>query len=104
MNEKCNNCDHEHACVPFFLHENAMMHKDADNERMKSVVLWMRQIVFALCAVVVIVVGTLVAYYTSRTQMWNDTISKLNATILELSHNGSPGTEVTDGLYKHSDP
>lgn len=104
MNEKCNNCDHEHACVPFFLHENAMMHKDADNERMKSVVLWMRQIVFALCAVVVIVVGTLVAYYTSRTQMWNDTISKLNATILELSHNGSPSTEVADGLYKQPDP
>ena len=104
MEEKCRNCDHEQACVPFFLHENAMMHKDADNERMKCVVQWMRQIVFSLCAVVVIVVVTLVAYYTTRTQMWNDTISKLNATILELSHNGSPGTEVADGLYKQPDP
>lgn len=88
----------------FFLHENAMMHKDADNERMKSVVQWMRQIVFTLCAVVVIVVVTLVAYYTSRTQMWNDTISKLNTTILELSHNGSPGTEVADGIHEQPDP
>ena len=37
MDEKCKNCDHEQACVPFFLHENAMMHKDADNERMTNV-------------------------------------------------------------------
>ena len=34
MTEKCNNCDHSQACVPFYLHENAMMHYNRANKRM----------------------------------------------------------------------
>ena len=84
--ENCHNCQNEQTCVPFFLHENALMHKDSDNERMFGVVKILRNIVFTLCAVVVIVVVTLVSYYTSRTQMWNDTIAKLNQTIVEVTN------------------
>ena len=30
----CKNCDKDQACVPFFLHENAMMHYNKANRRM----------------------------------------------------------------------
>ena len=30
----CKNCENEQACVPFFLHENAMMHYNKANHRM----------------------------------------------------------------------
>ena len=72
------------AQVPFFLHENAMTHKDRDNRRMMIICL-------SLCATLIIVVVTLVAYYTSRTQMWNDTITRLNQTIVEVT-NGKSGS------------
>ena len=85
MENNCRNCDEkEQACVPFFLHENAMTHKDRDNNRMMLICL-------ALCVTLIIVVVTLVAYYTSRTQMWNETIAKLNQTIVEVANGkGSP--------------
>ena len=74
------NCEgKEQACVPFFLHENAMMHKDRDNKRMMIICL-------ALCITLIIVVVTLVAYYTSRTAMWNDTITKLTQTLAEVTN------------------
>lgn len=83
MEDKCKGCDGSQACVPFFLHENAMMHKDRDNKRMLTISIM-------LCITLVIVIVTLVAYYTSRTQMWNDTITKLTATL----------AEVTNGVHK----
>ena len=69
--------------VPFFLHENAMMHKDRDNKRMMVICL-------ALCITLIIVVVTLVAYYTSRTAMWNETITKLTATLAEVTNGRTP--------------
>ena len=85
--EQCRNCEEKQACVPFFLHENAMTHKDADNKRMLLICL-------ALCVTLIIVVVTLVSYYTSRTQMWNDTITKLTTTL----------AEVTNGVYQFTNP
>ena len=79
MEEKCSNCKDNTACVPFYLHENAMMHKDRDNKRMLAVIL-------SLCATLIIVVVTLVSYYTSRTQMWNDTISTLTVALTEVTN------------------
>ena len=81
--KKCSNCKEEMACIPYFLHESAMTHKDRDNRRMMIICL-------ALCATLVVVVVTLVAYYTTRTQMWNDTIARLNQAILEVT-NGAAG-------------
>lgn len=81
--KNCSNCENKQACIPFFLHEAAMTQKDRDNRRMMIICL-------ALCATLIIVVVTLVAYYTTRTQMWNDTIARLNQTILEVK-NGAPG-------------
>ena len=34
MDEKCKNCDEQQACVPFFVHENVMMHYSRANKRM----------------------------------------------------------------------
>ena len=82
------------ATVSVFAYESALMHKDADCERMLNVVRIIRNICFVLCAVLVIVTTTLVAYYTSRTAMWNDTISKLTTTL----------AEVTNGVYKQPGP
>ena len=82
MIEKCKNCDEKQACVPYFLYEGSMMHKDFDNRRMMIICL-------ALCITLVIVVVTLVSYYTSRTQMWNDTIARLNQTIVEVTNGRS---------------
>ena len=42
---ECKNCEQkEQACVPFFLHENAMMHKDMDNERLANIAHGQRKI------------------------------------------------------------
>ena len=73
----------ERAEIPFFLHENAMMHKDRDNKRMMIINL-------ALCVTLIIVVVTLVAYYTSRTAMWNETITKLTQTLAEVTNGRTP--------------
>lgn len=79
MKEDCKNCENSQACVPFFMHEGAMMHKDKDNKRMMVICM-------TLCVTLIIVVITLVSYYTSRTQMWNDTIARLNQTIVEVTN------------------
>ena len=83
MQENCKNCDNKQACVPFFLHENALMHKDRDNRRMMIVCL-------ALCITLIVLVVTLVAYYTSRTAMWNETIADLSTKLVEVSNAHSP--------------
>lgn len=69
----------EQASVPFFVHENSMMHKDADNRRMMVVCI-------ALCITIIVLVVTLVAYYTSRTAMWNGTIADLSTKLVEVSN------------------
>ena len=82
------------ASVSVFPYESALMHKDADCERMLKVVKVIRNICFVLCAVLVIVTVTLVGYYTSRTQMWNETITKLTTTL----------AEVTNGVHQQPNP
>ena len=82
------------ATISVFAYESALMHKDADCDRMLHVVKIVRNICFVLCAVLVITTVTLVAYYTSRTAMWNDTITKLTTTL----------AEVTNGVHQQSDP
>lgn len=82
------------ATVSVFAYESALMHKDADCDRMLHVVKIIRNICFVLCAVLVITTVTLVGYYTSRTQMWNDTITKLTTTL----------AEVTNGVHQFADP
>ena len=82
------------ATISVFAYESALMHKDADADRMLHAMKIIRNICFVLCAVLVVITITLVSYYTSRTAMWNDTISKLTTTL----------AEVTNGVYKQPGP
>lgn len=68
----------ETACISFFAHENAMMHKDTDNERAHRTTLF-------VCIAFVLIVIIFVAAYTVRTSIWLDTIKQLNADIVELA-------------------
>ena len=104
MDEKCRNCDNQQACVPFFMHENSMMHKDADNERLAEIAQGQRKINVIQSIIILAIVFIMAMFYTSRTQMWNDTIAKQNETIIKLLNDRNPGTEVTDGVYQQSDP
>ena len=51
----CNNCTDKTACVPFFLHENAMMHYNRANKRMMIIVISV--LVFVAVAIGIFVNG-----------------------------------------------
>ena len=34
MEDKCSNCEQTQACIPFYVHENTMMHYNRANHRM----------------------------------------------------------------------
>ena len=38
MEDKCSNCKEQQACIPFYVHENAMMHYNQANRRMLIVI------------------------------------------------------------------
>ena len=69
--------EEKQAQVPFFLHENALMHKDKDNARMHKTI-------WALCITFVLVIAIFVAGYTIRTKEWLKTIDRQNAVIVEV--------------------
>ena len=74
----CSNCKDSKACISFLAHENAMMHKDTDNERAHRTTLF-------VCVAFVLIVIIFVAAYTIRTSIWLDTVKQLNADIVELA-------------------
>ena len=76
--DECRTCKKNESCIPFLAHENAMMHKDTDNERAHRTTLF-------VCIAFVLIVIIFVAAYTIRTSIWLDTINKLVAEIVELS-------------------
>ena len=103
MDEKCKNCENQQACIPFFLHESAMMHKDADIERLAQVADGQRRINVIQSIIILAVVAVMVMFYTYRTQIWNNTIAKQNETIMMLLSERTPA-EASDGIHKQSDP
>lgn len=91
--ENCSNCTEKTACVPFFLHENAMMHKDADNERMAKIVKGQRIANIIQSVIILLIVFVFVWFYTSRAQIWSNTIMEMKDAIVEVTNaknNGSP--------------
>lgn len=84
MENNCKNSDEKRACVPFFAHENVLMHYNRANRRM----------LIALAVVCVTFIVTIVVFvtgYTQREKNWLDTLGRLNP-------------EVTDGVHEHADP
>ena len=74
------------ATISMFEHENAIMHKEKDCERMKK-------IVFAVCATFVVITIIFVTAYTIRTRIWLDTF-------LTILQERPPATEVQNGVYQ----
>ena len=103
MKEECKNCENQQACVPFFMHESAMMHKDADIERLAQVAEGQRRINVIQSIIILAVVAIMVIFYTYRTQIWNNTIAKQNETIIMLLNDKTPAG-ASDGIHKQSDP
>ena len=80
----CNNRDEKQACVPFFLHENALMHYSRVNKRML--------ILFCVwCATVALIIGIFVYGNTVREKQLIDLIDKRI-------------TEVEDGVHQQPNP
>lgn len=81
--DNCNNCDGKQACVPFFIHENSMMHYNNTNRRM----------LIALITVCVTFIMTIVIFvfgYTVREKNWLDTLTRMGVTT----------TEAANGVYE----
>lgn len=80
MDDKCNKCEDRQQCVPFFLHENTMMHYNYANRRMLIALL-------TVCVTFIITIVVFVTGYTQREKNWLDTLQR---------------TGVTDGVHELS--
>ena len=90
MDEKCKNCDEKQACIPFFAHENALMHYNMTNRRMLIALI-------AVCVTFILTIIIFVTGYTAREKNWLDTIEQMNHT--------TANTEVAaDGVYQQPNP
>lgn len=66
------------ACISFFAHENAMMHKDLENERSHRTNLFM-------CITFIVITLIFVFAYTVRMNSFIDLIREMNAVIIKLA-------------------
>ena len=57
MDEKCRNCEDKQACVPFFVHENSMMHYNRVNRR---ILVTVSALFLLMCLTVSFIIGVLV--------------------------------------------
>ena len=78
VENNCGNCNKKQACISFLAHENAMMHKDTDNERAHRTTLF-------VCITFVIITIIFVFAYTVRMNSFLSTINQLTADIVELA-------------------
>lgn len=75
------------ACIPFFAHENSMMHYNHANKRMLIALL-------AVCITFIMTIVIFVVGYTVREKNWLDTLTRLQ----------TPVSEVQNGtVYEQSD-
>ena len=79
MDDKCRNCEEKQACIPFFAHENTLMHYNHANKRM---------LIALICVTFIMTIIVFVTGYTAREKNWLDTLQR---------------TGVTDGVYKQPD-
>ena len=88
MDEKCKGCEEKQACVPFFVHENTVMHLNRINRR---IMLLFSTLFLVMCLTVSFVIGILVSNNTKREKQ-----------ILEMVNQRI--TEVENGVHKQPDP
>lgn len=76
MENKCQGCDDSKACVPFFLHENAMMHYNRANRRM----------LIALISVLVFISIMIGIFVHGNTVREKQLIDMIDQRITEVEH------------------
>lgn len=84
MENNCNNCEQKTACVPFFVHENTMMHYNRANKRMLIALV-------SVLAFVTIMIGIFVYGNTVREKQLIDMVNQRI-------------TEVENGVQQQPDP
>ena len=84
MDEKCKNCEDRQACVPFFVHEESLMHYNRVNKR---ILITVSTLFLLMCLTVSFVIGVRVSNNTIREKQ---IIEMMNQRI----------TEVTNGEYQ----
>lgn len=72
------------ACIPFFAHENIVVHYNHANRRMLVALL-------AVCITFILTIVIFVHGYTVREKNWLDTLSRITPTTAEVTQ---------DGVYK----
>ena len=88
MEEKCRNCEDRQACVPFFVHENSMMHYNRVNKR---ILITVSSLCLLMCLTLSFIIGVLVSNNTIREKQ---IIEMMNQRI----------TEVENGVHQQKDP
>lgn len=83
--ENCNNCDEKQACVPFFAHENVLMHYNRANKRMLTALI-------VVCVTLSVIIGIFVYGNTVREKQLIDMAVQQRI------------TEVGDGVHQYTDP
>lgn len=85
MENSCKNCeDKKMACVPFFAHENVLMHYNRANKRMLTALI-------VVCATLAVIIGIFVYGNTVREKQLIDMVNVRIA-------------EVANGLHEQPDP
>ena len=83
---ECRKDEQTPACIPFFAHENTMMHYNTANRRMLIALV-------TVCITFILTIVIFVFGYTVREKNWLDTLTRLNPQI----------TEVQDGVHQQPD-
>ena len=86
--ENCANCSGQDKCIPFFDHQNTMMHYNWVNRRS------MIQLI-AVCIMAIVLVFIFTTNQTKREKMWQETIKRIVSQ--------TTGAEVEDG-QQDADP
>ena len=87
MDEKCKNCENSTACVPFYLHENAMMHYNRANKRMLIAMV----VALLLMATGFIILGNMfLTSYNAREKGWQEIVQQRIAEVENAKETNPP--------------
>ena len=78
----CKRSEDKAACVPFYAHENVLMHYNRANRRMLIALA-------VVCLTFIVTIVVFVTGYTQREKNWLDTLQRVG---------------VTDGVHEQSGP
>ena len=83
----CGNCSKQERCIPFFDHQNTMMHYNWVNRRSMIISV-------VICATMLVTNWILATNHTQREKMWKEMIESLvnRTTVAEVDH----GQQNTD--------